>query len=368
MRKMRAREQQFDESLQRPRNERLPMPNNDTHESPASEPGALHVVRGFLMGGADIIPGVSGGTVALIVGIYQRLVTAISRFDTQFVRHLAKRNWGQAAERVDAGFLGLLGLGIGAGIVSLASLMHWLLEEEMQHTFAAFFGMILVSSWIVARLVGRWSPLNVILVLVGAVLAYQLVGLPFLESPPEGELYIFVCGLIAICAMILPGISGSFILLLLGTYTVITGALRACLHGDLAWSNFAVIGSFAGGAAIGLIAFSKLLKWLLQHYQAATMAVLCGFMIGSLRKIWPFKKVTGEAAEFKDREFVNIVPDVNTADTWVSLGILLAAAAFVFLLDFVASKRGAGDETATVVRRSRSQESRVKSPEPDASD
>ena len=289
---------------------------------------------GFLMGGADIIPGVSGGTVALILGIYERLVSAISRFDLEFLRTLKARRWLAAAERVDAGFLGALLIGIGTGIVSLASLMHYLLNEQRQHTFAVFFGLILASSWIVARMVDRRGAVFWLLVALGTAGAYWFVGLPFLESPPEGLWYLFMCGMIAICAMILPGISGAFMLLVLGSYTRITGALRSLLGLEDVGNSLAAVLVFLAGCAIGIVMFSKFLKWLLARFEWQTLAVLCGFMLGSLRKIWPFKRdLTPSEPDLSHKQLVNLWPDFTQPDTWLSLVLLVAAAGLVIGLE-----------------------------------
>ena len=187
------------------------------------------VARGLLMGGADIIPGVSGGTVALILGIYRRLVHAISHFDAQLVGYLGQRRWSDAARHVDLRFLFTLGCGILVGIASLASLMHHLLEHYQSPTLAAFFGLILASSWIVAHSIAPSSRADIWLWLAAglgaALLAFWLVGLPILRPRP-GLLYTFFCGTIAICAMILPGISGAAMLLLLGRYEHITGIIK----------------------------------------------------------------------------------------------------------------------------------------------
>lgn len=299
----------------------------------------IHIGEGFLMGGADIIPGVSGGTMALILGVYERLVTAISHFDLTLIKLLRERKWAEAIRHVDLLFLVLLGSGIFSGIVLLASLMHWLLENELQHTFAAFFGMILASSYLVWRLIGRGGVDVILLALTGTAAAYWLVGLPFLKNPPIGPLYIFACGVISICAMILPGISGSFILLLLGAYSVITGILRDCIHGKITHDAWLLL-CFALGAGIGLLGFSKILKWLFSRYEAATMAVLCGFMLGSLRKIWPYKVVVNpEEEKFARRIFENVAPDFSNSNDWLSLGILIAAAGLVVLLEWLAQHR-----------------------------
>lgn len=295
----------------------------------------IHIGQGLLMGGADIIPGVSGGTVALILGIYDRLVTAISHFDLTFLGHVRRREWAAAARHIDLVFLVLLGSGIASGIVLLAGTMHWLLENELQHTYAAFFGMILASCLIVWRMIKRPGVDIVALSIAGAVGAYWLVGLPFLENPPIGPVYIFACGVIAICAMILPGISGSFILVLLGAYSIITGTLRELLKGQLSDETW-YLPIFAAGCGIGLLGFTKFLKWLLVRYEAPTMAALFGFMLGSLRKIWPYKKdLNPEATSFDDRVLENILPDFSSMDDGLSLVIMVAAGGFVLLLEFL---------------------------------
>ena len=294
----------------------------------------VQVARGFLMGGADIIPGVSGGTVALILGIYERLVTAISRVDMTLVEHVKGRRWSAAATHVDLRFLIALGCGIALGILSLASLMHYLLENQRQYTFAAFFGLILASTVLVAQMVRRWRPITGICLLIGAAFAFWLVGLPFSQTPPEGNGYVFLCGTVAICAMILPGISGAFILLILGKYSDITGLLRDVLHGDITATTLVTIAVFCVGCLVGLLSFAKLLRWLLARHESQTMALLCGLMVGSLRKIWPFKKdLTPDVVEFKRKVFDNIWPAQWDGDVLLTLAIAVVAAAFVFVLD-----------------------------------
>ena len=297
----------------------------------------IHIGQGLLMGGADIIPGVSGGTVALILGIYDRLVTAISHFDLTFLGHLRRREWAAAARHIDLVFLALLGLGIASGIVLLAGAMHWLLENELQHTYAAFFGMILASCLIVRRMIKRTGADVVLLAIAAAGGAYWLVGLPFLQNPPIGPAYIFACGVIAICAMLLPGISGSFILVILGTYSVITGTLRELLKRQLSDETWYLL-FFAAGCGVGLLGFSKFLKWLLVRYEARTMAALFGFMLGSLRKIWPYKRdLNPEATNFDERVLENILPDFRSMDDGLSLVIMVTAGGFVLLLEYLSN-------------------------------
>ena len=289
--------------------------------------------RGVLMGAADIVPGVSGGTVALVLGIYNRLVTAISRIDRTALRHVLDRRWKDAAEHVDLRFLISLGIGIGSGIAGLAFLMHYLLEHQLQFTFAVFSGLILGSGLLVARSIDRWSPAAGIMFVAGIAFAWCVVGLSALQNAPEGLWYLFLCGSIGICAMILPGISGAFILLILSRYDHVTGLIRDVLRGNWSVETFLAIGVFCAGCLFGLLAFSRVLRWLLQKFPQNTLALLCGFMIGSLRKLWPFKHdLTPDVEKFKLKQFENYWP--TTFDGQTLLTILLFAAALALLLSF----------------------------------
>ncbi len=301
--------------------------------------------RGLLMGGADIIPGVSGGTVALILGIYERLVTAISRFDLALLRHLRHGQFRAAARHVDLRFLLALGCGIATGIVGLASVMNYLITTPATrpYTLAAFFGMILASGVLVGRMVGRWDIAKACFCIAGATAAFWITGLtPTAISNPLA-LYVFVCGVIGICAMILPGISGAFILLLLGMYVYVTDALKALkgIHsGEFTVEHLLTIVIFAAGCAVGLLSFSKILRWLLSRHGAQTMAVLCGFMLGSLRKIWPFQRdLTQGVHEFKLKQFQNFVPDAVDGVVLSVIAVTALAMAGVFVLDWLAGPK-----------------------------
>ncbi|MCA9098495.1 MAG: DUF368 domain-containing protein, partial [Planctomycetaceae bacterium] len=258
-----------------------PPAKEQSSETPsATEPlfveAPLNFGRGLLMGGADIIPGVSGGTVALILGIYERLVTAISRVDGQFFRLLSQRNWRGAVNHLDLGFVIPLGIGILSGVVALGSVMHTLLEDYHQYTLAAFFGLIAASVYLVAKLVPHWKPLELVLTLVGALFAFWIVSRPALAHPPDAMWYVFLCGVLGICAMILPGISGAFILLILGKYHDLTGIIKEVLHLKISISAITTVAVFGTGCLVGLLSFAKLLRWLLHHHGSATMATLCG--------------------------------------------------------------------------------------------
>lgn len=296
----------------------------------------LHVVRGLLMGGADIIPGVSGGTVALILGIYERLVSAISRFDRELLRLVAARRWQSAAQYVDLRFLTALVSGILLGIVSLASLMHHLLEHHLAPTMAAFFGLILASSLIVGGMVGpkgfRHRLACFAIGFVGIVIAYWIVSQTGGASG-SGLGYTFVCGMIGISAMILPGISGAYILLLMGMYSEITGIIKKLPKLEVTGSEFLSLVVFAAGCVVGLLLFSRVLRWLLVRWHSETLSLLCGFMLGSLYRIWPFQTdLTPEISELKHKQFRPFLPDTLDQATITCFAVTAVACVAVLLL------------------------------------
>lgn len=310
---------------------------------------AQQVVRGLLMGGADIIPGVSGGTVALILGIYERLVTALSHFDLTLLDHLRHRRLREALAHIDLRFLVALGAGILLGVGGLAKLMNYLLLNHPVPTWSLFFGLILGSAVLVARMIERHSAVTVVLAIAGTVFAFWLVGL-VPQDGPAAYWYVFVCGAIAICAMILPGISGAYILLIMGKYTDITHAIGDFVHGVVLLPRgrfseaaelitvpvLVTLTVFGVGCVLGLLSFSKLLRWLLARHEAATMAVLCGFMFGSLRKIWPFKQdLTTDVTDLKHKIYVNTLPAEVNGELALSVTLAVGAVLFVFFVDWI---------------------------------
>lgn len=302
----------------------------------------VQIGRGLLMGGADIIPGVSGGTVALVLGIYERLVRAISHFDLALLSHVRRREWSAAAGHVDLRFLAALGFGILTGVGSLAGVIHYLLEHQHQHTLAAFFGLMVVSCVLVARMVkvgnqGQACFLATI-GLIAAGEAYWLVGLPFLQGQP-GYGYLFFCGVVAISAMILPGVSGAFLLLVLGKYAEVTGIIKDVVRLESTVDDLMTLVVFAAGCTVGLIGFSKILRWLLARHESITMATLCGLMAGSLRRIWPFQTDTAPDAPFKEKVYENHWPTSFDGQVLTSIGIAVVAVLVVVAIDALARRR-----------------------------
>lgn len=292
--------------------------------------------RGLCMGAADIVPGVSGGTMALILGHYQRLVTAISHVDVTLLEMAWRGHFKQAANYLDLRFLLGLMVGIATGIVGLASLMHYLLEHQQAYTYAVFCGLILGSSYLVARRLKKWGAIHVGLLVVGALIAWQIC----LLTPTHAELTplnAFLAATVAICAMILPGISGAFVLLLLGLYHPITELIKGLPRLEFTLQGLLVIAAFCSGCLVGLLAFSHVLKWLLAHRHDATMAFLGGLMLGSLYKIWPFQKVTAESAQlpFKEQVFEHLWPATSSASLPLVIALAVAALVGTLVLELI---------------------------------
>ncbi len=242
----------------------------------------LITVRGLGMGAADVIPGVSGGTIAFITGIYEELINSIKSFNIVFVNKLFKEGIAPAWKHVNGNFLVAVLTGVLISIFSLARLFSWLLDNYQLMVWAFFFGLIVGSAIHVGRQISRWNGFSIFMLLAGTAIAFFItVAAP--ATTPQAHWFIFISGAIAISAMILPGISGSFILLLLGKYEFMLNVIR-----DL---QVSYLGVFAAGCAVGLIAFSNVIAWLFRHFRNATLALLTGFMIGSLNKLWPWKEV-----------------------------------------------------------------------------
>ena len=306
---------------------------------------ATVVVRGMMMGGADVIPGVSGGTVALIVGIYERLVTAISHVDRSLFEYVRQRQWRQAAEHIDLRFLITLGLGVVGGIVTVGSQMEHLLTNPTLRslTLAAFFGMILASSVIVVRMISPESrshgALLLLLTLVSGASAYWLTSLGHLSADAT-PVYVFICGVVAICAMILPGVSGAYLLLILGLYPHLTGILERLRGGEVTFADVTTVAIFGTGCLFGLTSFSKVLRWMLAKWRRPTLAVLCGMMIGALHKIWPFQQdLTPDEVKLKHKHFEPMWPEVVDWQVLACMLVGIIAMLVVLLVERLANRR-----------------------------
>ena len=250
----------------------------------------LVTIKGICMGAADVIPGVSGGTIAFMTGIYDNLVGSISSINMTAVKLLFTGKFSQFWKYINGNFLLSLVAGILVSILSLAKLMQYLLNYHPIQTWAFFFGLIVASSIFILKGIENWKGKDFALLVFGIILGVVICTLSPTETP-DGLWFIFLSGAIAICAMILPGISGSFILLILGKYEYMMGTIADIVSGKGVLMDFVIVLVFILGALIGIIAFSKFLHWLLEHYHRPTLLVLAGFIIGSLVKVWPWSNM-----------------------------------------------------------------------------
>lgn len=305
-----------------------------------------HGAFGFLMGAADIVPGVSGGTMALIVGIYARLVTAISHIDRTFIQHLLARRFAAAIQHADLRFLVCLGIGVVVGAGGLASVMKVLLADYRTVTYAAFAGMILASTLLVARQISAWTAKRVVVLLLAALFAWWLVTLSALQNPPDSKVYLFVCGMVGICAMILPGISGAFILLLMSRYETVLNAIRSFVHLEITLDVLLTLVVFATGCLTGLLAFSRVLRRMLTNHHDATISVMCGFMLGSVYRLWPFQRdLTPEIEDLKHKTFEHFLPSELNGEVWTAVVAAVVAGIVVLSLDAAARQVGANRQS-----------------------
>lgn len=281
-------------------------------------------VRGMLMGAADIVPGVSGGTIAFITGIYDTLLDSIRSFDIQCLKLVLRGDIKGAWTHVNGSFLSVLLLGVATSILTLARLVSWLLEDYPVPLWAFFFGLVLASALILLRQIERWTPLRIVCLICGAVTALWIALSPTVAMD-IGLAGAFLSGFIAICAMILPGISGSFILVLMGMYATVLTAVKSF---DVLFLLVFVI-----GAAAGLMCFSRVLHWLLQRAHSATMAVLTGFLFGSLAVVWPWKKVldwvVGSHGQLKPAQQIPVLPSQYLEHTGTDPVVMLCVTLMV---------------------------------------
>ena len=239
------------------------------------------LLKGMAMGAADVVPGVSGGTIAFVSGIYEELLETINSINLGALKMLKKEGVKAAWKSINGNFIVTLFLGIGISIASLAKLISYLLEAHPILIWSFFFGLVLASIVYVGKQVKNWNAGSIVSLIIGTGLAFWITVLPPMTNSNE-LWFIFISGMIAICAMILPGISGSFILLIMGSYQTVLGAVKD--------KDLLTIVVFMSGAVIGLLSFSRVLKWMFAKYHDLTIAILTGFLIGSLNKLWPWKE------------------------------------------------------------------------------
>ena len=292
-------------------------------------------LKGIAMGAADVVPGVSGGTIAFISGIYEELITSINNVNIGLLKTFYKDGFKAGWKQLNGSFLLALFLGIGLSILSLSKGLKWLLENEPVLLWSFFFGLVLASILFVGKQITKWNLWVIIGLIAGAFVAFYITTLPSLSSN-DSYWFLFVAGALAICAMILPGISGAFILVLLGAYGPVLDALN---NRDV--KTLAIIGC---GAIVGILSFSKLLKWLFKHYHNLTLAILTGFIFGSLNKIWPWKKILTTRLNSKGIEVPvleeSISPLSFEGDSKIGLAIVLIIIGFltILVLEKVGSK------------------------------
>ncbi len=272
-------------------------------------------LKGIAMGAANVIPGVSGGTIALITGIYQRLITALGSIGATSLRQLLRGDIRGFLVAVDARWLAILLAGVAFSILSLARLFDWLLLNHEQLTMAFFFGLIVASIVFVARSVSYWSAPRWLALVIGTAVALA-IALLTPGSENDASWYVFLCGVVAIASMILPGLSGSFILILMGNYALVLGAISEF--------DFSILIPLAAGCAIGLLAFSRVLKWVFERYADATLALMTGFVIGSLAIIWPWKDAITLTLERAGRDPKILVTGYDWYLPGINLTTLLA--------------------------------------------
>lgn len=303
-------------------------------------------VKGICMGAADVIPGVSGGTIAFMTGIYETLVGSINSINTEALRLLFTGKIAQFWRHINGTFLISLIAGILISVLSLAKLMQYLLNSHPIQTWAFFFGLIIASSIFILRGVKGWKPGDIVTLAAGIILGVVICTLSP-TSTPDGLWFIFLSGAIAICAMILPGISGSFILLILGKYEFMMGTIADIVSGKGDMMDFMTLIVFAAGAAVGILAFSKFLHWLLSRYHRPTLIVLAGFIIGSLVKVWPWSNMEAvilsqfPEAALSGKEAATIVAEYSgIADLHIGGAVAFALIGFCLVIGIeLASKQ-----------------------------
>lgn len=298
---------------------------------------SLLTFKGMAMGAADVVPGVSGGTIAFISGIYEELIDSINKINLGALKVWKKEGFKAFWEHINGTFFVFLFGGIAISIITLAKLVTGLLKSHPVLLWSFFFGLIIASVWLISKSVTKWSVGSMASLIIGAGIAFYITTIQSVANV-DAHWFVLLSGALAICAMILPGISGAFILLLLGSYDTV---LTAISDRDLA-----IIGIFAVGCLIGLLSFARVLKYLFSKFKNITVALLTGFMIGSLNKVWPWK----ETVEFRINSHGEKVPFIQEnvtpgdfsgdAQLWIAIGCAVLGFLVIFILERFAPKKG----------------------------
>ena len=293
---------------------------------------ASTAIKGIAMGSANVIPGVSGGTIALITGIFERLINAIKSFDITALRLILKGNFKGFATHTDFTFLVALFSGIGVAIISLARLLDFLFKNHALYVWAFFFGLVLASVYFVGKTIKKWHLASVTSFIIGTLFAI-FISITTPASENSNVWYLFICGIVAICSMILPGLSGSFVLILMGNYQLI-------MIQSVSTFNLAVLMPVGLGAVIGLIAFSHFLSWLLKRFPHSTIAMLTGFIMGSMGILWPWKTEIIEVFGNKTKVigYNWHIPEMN-ATFYMAFGFFLIGIAVIYLTEYFATNK-----------------------------
>ncbi|WP_264549338.1 DUF368 domain-containing protein [Flavobacterium sp. N2820] len=308
-------------------------------------------LKGLAMGAADVVPGVSGGTIAFISGIYQELIDSINNVNLSVLKTLKKEGLKAAWQQVNGSFLLALLTGIGISILTFSKVITHLLETQPILVWSFFFGLIIASIALIWKETSNWKMVDILALIIGIALSYYItIARPV--SSPDSYWYLFLSGFIAIIAMILPGISGAFILLLMGSYETVIGTINQFRDGLVNFNTEVLgqailkLGVFAIGAIIGLKSFSKVLHWMFEKHKNTTLALLIGFMAGSLNKVWPWKQVLetrinshGEVVPYIDKSILpqnfDGQPQILTAITLAIIGFIV-----IFGMEKLAAKLG----------------------------
>jgi putative membrane protein len=289
------------------------------------------VLKGLAMGAANVIPGVSGGTIAFITGIYERLIAALKNLDLKAILLFFTGKWRELARHIDLGFLFFIFLGVAISIVSLAKVMTWAFTNHESLTLSFFFGLIIASILAVGKQIKSWDAGVVVALLIGTGIAAAIAFLPPAQ-PSEAFMYLMLCGAVAVCSMILPGLSGSYVLLLMGNYLLVLNAVS-----DF---NLRILSAVAIGAIVGLVGFSHLLDFLFSKFKNTTIALLTGFVVGSLLIIWPWKATSYEIIGGKERAvgYAWLMPELDST-FFLAVAFALVGFFLVWVIDKIGARK-----------------------------